>query len=140
MHAATTLIAAAAGFAINAAASPLNKRALATYQANVTLHESCNSNQTQHDLLMGGMADAMTLADFAKQCKRLKRRISGSQTDNPSCLSSLLTDVTTNGAEDPLFQKWFGQADYISVVGAYSAFLDSNKNNVTIRCDDIDGK
>jgi hypothetical protein len=48
--------------------------------------------------------------------------------------------VTANGADDPLFVKWFGDGDYISVVGAFQSILSSNKANVTIRCDDIDGK
>lgn len=50
------------------------------------------------------------------------------------------SDVLANGADDPLYVKWFGTGDYISVVGAYEGLLSSNKRNVTIRCDNPDQK
>lgn len=48
-------------------------------------------------------------------------------------------DIASRGAQDPLYTKWFGNGDYISVIGSYQAILSSNKANMTLRCDNPDG-
>lgn len=54
---------------VEAGVVPFTKRALQPYSANVTVHESCNANETQSAMLNQGIADAMQLASFSKQCK-----------------------------------------------------------------------
>lgn len=54
---------------VEAGVVPVIKRALQPYSANITVHESCNANETQSAMLNQGIAEAMQLASFSKQCK-----------------------------------------------------------------------
>lgn len=81
----------------------------------------------------------MELSQFALNCKSGSITLIRNRADGV-CVLCILADVATNGADDPLYVKWFGDGDYIAVVGAYESMLSSNKRNVSFRCDDIDGK
>ncbi|WVQ83153.1 hypothetical protein IAT38_005291 [Cryptococcus sp. DSM 104549] len=103
-------------FAGAALASPiLVERDLKPYVSDITIHESCNS--TQRRMLETALADTFEVATFAKEY------------------------VTTNGAQDPIFLKYFGNdtGSYSQVVGIWEAFLTSNKDGVILRCDNPDG-
>lgn len=57
------------GFTAVATALPAVKRDLQPYSANVTIHESCDANSTQRQMLDQGLADAMTMSKFALDCE-----------------------------------------------------------------------
>ncbi|WWC63098.1 uncharacterized protein I303_105697 [Kwoniella dejecticola CBS 10117] len=112
---AKTLISAAA-LASVAIAGPINlARDLKEYKTDVEIHSSCNA--TQRRMLEKALADTFEVATFAKEY------------------------VVTNGAEDPVFQKYFGKEKgaYSTVVGVWDSLLTSNKEGVLLRCDNPDG-
>lgn len=55
-------------------------------------------------------------------------------------LTHCVADVASRGNNDTLYKKWFGNGDYVAVIGAYESLLVTNKANMTLRCDNIDGK
>lgn len=95
-------------------ASPIihEKRALATYVEEVTIHSSCNT--TQRRQLTKALSDTWELVAMAKEY------------------------TYTNGANDSLYELYFGDGPITNVIGAFDAILKSNKDGVLLRCDDPD--
>lgn len=95
-------------------ASPIihEKRALATYVEEVTIHSSCNT--TQRRQLSKALSDTWELVSMAKEY------------------------TYTNGANDSLYELYFGDGPITNVIGAFDAILKSNKDGVLLRCDDPD--
>ncbi|WWC90932.1 uncharacterized protein L201_005870 [Kwoniella dendrophila CBS 6074] len=110
------MLIASAALAGVAMAGPINiARDLKEYKTDVTIHESCNS--TQRRMLEKALADTWEVATFAQEY------------------------VVTNGAQDPVFQKYFGTKPeaFSTVAGVWETLLTSNKEGVLLRCDNIDG-
>ncbi|KAJ9115942.1 hypothetical protein QFC22_005085 [Naganishia vaughanmartiniae] len=91
----------------------LEERALANYVEEVTIHSSCNT--TQRRQLTKALSDTWELVSMAKEY------------------------TYTNGANDSLYELYFGDGPITNVIGAFDAVLKSNKDGVLLRCDDIDG-
>lgn len=91
----------------------LEKRAMAKYVEEVTIHSSCNT--TQRRQLTKALSDTWELVSMAKEY------------------------TYTNGANDSLYELYFGDGPITNVIGAFDAVLKSNKDGVLLRCDDIDG-
>ncbi|WVQ99805.1 hypothetical protein IAU59_006947 [Kwoniella sp. CBS 9459] len=111
-------LAVASPIAVPDAAQHMNinvARDLKEYKTDVEIHESCNA--TQRRMLEKGLADAFEVATVAQEY------------------------VATNGAEDPVFQKYFGTEpkSYATVLGVWESLLTSNKEGVLLRCDNPDG-
>ncbi|KAJ9091600.1 hypothetical protein QFC20_007601 [Naganishia adeliensis] len=105
---------AGAAFISATFASPIihEKRALATYVEEVTIHSSCNT--TQRRQLSKALSDTWELVSMAKEY------------------------TYTNGANDSLYELYFGDGPITNVIGAFDAILKSNKDGVLLRCDDPD--
>jgi hypothetical protein len=117
------------------AASP-SKRAMARFDSNVQIHESCRANKTHQDMLERAFVDVRNLTATAKRCM-----CSLISTYPPqSWADPIPIDVAANGAEDPVYVRYFGKGDYTAVMGALDTLLSSNMANVTFRCDDPDKK
>ncbi|KAK6910705.1 hypothetical protein I203_104737 [Kwoniella mangroviensis CBS 8507] len=113
---AAALISAAALAGV-ALASPINiaRELNQNYKTDITIHESCNA--TQRRMLEKALSDTFEVATVAQEY------------------------VVKNGAEDPVFQKYFGKEKeaYSTVVGVWESLLTSNKDGVIFRCDNPDG-
>ncbi|RDB17278.1 Antigen 1 [Hypsizygus marmoreus] len=96
-----------------ALAFPLQPRKMNYYTKNIGIHPSCNATQTRQ--LKKALADTYEIVNVARKY------------------------VLANGPEDLLYKKYFGDGDYISVLGAFDGILVSNKEGVLLRCDNIDG-
>lgn len=43
------------------------------------------------------------------------------------------------GADDSYYKRWFGNGSIFTVMGVFDQLIESSKENVILRCDDIDG-
>lgn len=133
-------LAALAALVCSTTASPVNlaARALPGVVTDVQIHSSCNS--TQRRQLTKALSDMVEFATVARDCA------CGSP---PHSLTP--ADTAGKGPQDPLFLKvrnslhrgpltpqYFGNGDWVTVLGAFDALLYSNKQGVILRCDDPD--
>ncbi|KAL8657446.1 MAG: hypothetical protein Q9226_001896, partial [Calogaya cf. arnoldii] len=77
------------------------------------IHESCNSTEVTQ--LRKGLADAITLADHAKQ------------------------HILRYGNSSEHYRKYFGDAPSAEAIGNYERVISGDKGNALFRCDNPDG-
>lgn len=77
------------------------------------IHESCNS--TEMIQLRKGLADAVTLADHAKQ------------------------HILRFGNSSEHYRKYFGDAPSAEAIGNYERVISGDRGNALFRCDNPDG-
>lgn len=104
----------ASALALPALAAPsVVKREFAPYVADVEIHESCNA--TERRQLTKALSDTMEVAQLAKNY------------------------LVANGPTDEVYKLYFGDGNWLTAMGAFDGILNSNKEGVLLRCDNIDG-
>jgi hypothetical protein len=93
---------------------PSTNATTGAYIPEVPIHSSCNA--TERAALQAALADVTNITQTA------------------------INYVAQYGAESPMFQRYFGNGDYTTVLGSLSALIQSNKDGMLLRCDNPDGK
>lgn len=78
------------------------------------IYHTCNSTNAR--MINAGLKDSLEVSSYAK--KRLLEY----------------------GSEDEIYQRWFGDGSIYTVVGVLDWLVESNKDSLLYRCDDIDGQ
>ncbi|GMF38003.1 unnamed protein product [[Candida] boidinii] len=78
------------------------------------IYHTCNSTTAR--MINAGLKDSLEVSSYAK--KRLLEY----------------------GSEDEIYQRWFGNGSIFTVVGVLDWLVESNKDSLLYRCDDIDGQ
>lgn len=77
------------------------------------IHPTCN--QTNARMLQAAFADSLKATAYAKN------------------------RLLEHGVDDVFYKRWFGNGTAFSVIGVLDQLIESSKDGILLRCDDVDG-